>query len=111
MPWLAPPYPDVPRLAALRFYNLNIIAHLFQCNYRENTNMEHKSIKSSNLISGCYDPESKCAEVKFKNGTTYRCEKGISPEEWAKFEATFDKDDSSGSHYHKHLRSKNWRKV
>lgn len=78
--------------------------------------MERKPVKSSNIVSAGYDPETGRAEIEFKpskpggKSCIYVCEGGVTLDEWKAFEKTFQTKDSSGSHFHRHLKSKAWSK-
>lgn len=72
--------------------------------------MERAKVKySGNIASAGF--ENGIATVEFKNGGIYQS-KDVSEKEWEAFQSTFDDEDSStGSHYAKNLRSKNWKKL
>ena len=67
-------------------------------------------IKSTNLAEAGYDGVSK-VQVRFKGGkVTYEYE-GITPDAWAKFEATFQSDASSGQHFRANIQKAKFKKI
>ena len=69
--------------------------------------MKMKNVKSSsgNIVAAGYDPDQGRMVVKFKGGREYSYD-GVPPEEFEKFESTFESDESTGSHFHRQLRGK-----
>jgi hypothetical protein len=63
--------------------------------------MEHQPVKSSNILSVGYDPETRKMEVKFVSGGHY-CYEDVPPETHAALMSA----DSIGSHLAKHIRPK-----
>ena len=56
---------------------------------------------SSNIAEHGYDPETRTAAIRFKNGGLYHYD-GVSAEDYAAFAAA----QSLGSHFHKNWRAK-----
>jgi hypothetical protein len=75
--------------------------------------MDRKRVnsKSGNIVSAGYSDGICQIEFKTPDGkpnAVYECG-DISEKEWKDFSSTFDSlDASTGSHYHKNLRSKKW---
>lgn len=68
--------------------------------------MEHISSNSSNIASRAYDPQSQVMEISFKNGRTYVYH-GVSQDDWDGFsKADEDPQVSTGSYFHKNVKSK-----
>lgn len=68
--------------------------------------MEHKPIKSSNIQSAGYDPESKTMEVRFTNGSTYEYNDVSQDDFDALMKANDDPEVSTGSWFHKNIKSR-----
>ena len=63
--------------------------------------IKRQSIKSSNLESIGYDPESEILEVEFKGGGIYRYHK-VPSQIWDEFQQA----KSKGSHFHAKIKNK-----
>lgn len=61
--------------------------------------MEHIPVKSSNIESVGYDPDTRVMEVAFKSSGKYRYT-DVSPEKHAAFVGA----DSAGKYFHQHIR-------
>ena len=71
--------------------------------------MNYEPVQSSNIHSAAYDAETGTAHVRFRDkqggvASTYESRVRIPPDEWEKFRATFQTAESSGSHYHRHMK-------
>jgi hypothetical protein len=68
---------------------------------RRESDVEHKPVKSSNIASVAYDPNSAIMEVKFANGGLYRMKEVMPTDHHALVHAA-----SIGSHFAAHIRGK-----
>jgi uncharacterized protein (DUF58 family) len=65
-----------------------------------------RRVESSNIAEIGYDPETRTARVRFRNGGTYDV-RLVTPDEFAEFEAA----ESKGQHFAKYLAGKPVKKV
>jgi hypothetical protein len=72
--------------------------------------MSFEPIKSSNLEAATYDPQTKTATVKFKNGGTYQYS-NVPPDLYANWQKTFQADASSGKFFQQHIKGFPCQKV
>ena len=65
--------------------------------------MNHIPVKSSNVESIAYDPETQVLEAKFKHGGTYQYH-DVTPDKYQALLATIRSGESVGKHINTHIK-------